>query len=77
MPPGALDRDRRRPRMAFVSFWKPLALTTEQLEAGSHFLNPVGRLKPGVSIDACTDHAGTSVFGGRATTRTLLRPLTY
>jgi putative ABC transport system permease protein len=50
MPPGALDRDRRRPRMAFVSFWKPLALTTEQLEAGSHFLNPVGRLKPGFSI---------------------------
>ena len=36
--------------MAFVSFWKPLALTTEQLEAGSHFLNPIGRLKPGVSI---------------------------
>jgi len=50
MPPGALDRDRRRPRMAFVSFWKPLALTTEQLEAGSHFLNPIGRLKPGVTI---------------------------
>jgi hypothetical protein len=25
MPPGALDRDRRRARMAFVSFWKPLA----------------------------------------------------
>jgi len=50
MPPGALDRDRRRARMAFVSFWKPLALTAEQLEAGSHFLNPIGRLKPGVSI---------------------------
>lgn len=29
------------------------------------------------SWGACTDHAGTSVFGGRATTRTLLRPLTY
>ena len=50
MPPGALDRDRRRARMAFVSFWKPLALTAEQLEAGSHFLSPIGRLKPGVSI---------------------------
>jgi putative ABC transport system permease protein len=50
MPPGALDRDRRRPDMGFVSFWKPLALTPEQLAAGSHFLNPVGRLKPGVSI---------------------------
>ncbi|MEP6783695.1 MAG: ABC transporter permease, partial [Acidobacteriota bacterium] len=50
MPPGALDRDRRRPDMAFVSFWKPLALTPEQLAAGSHFLNPVGRLKAGVSL---------------------------
>jgi predicted permease len=50
MPPGALDRDRRRPDMAFVSFWKPLALTPEQLALGSHFLNPVGRLNPGVSI---------------------------
>jgi hypothetical protein len=29
------------------------------------------------SWGACTDHAGTSVFGGRATTRSLLRPLTY
>ena len=56
MPPGVLDRDRRRPGMAFVSFWKPLALTPEQLAAGSHFLNPVGRLKPGVSvIDAQRD----------------------
>jgi putative ABC transport system permease protein len=50
MPPGALDRDRRRARMAFVSFWKPLALTAEQLDAGAHFLNPIGRLKPGVSL---------------------------
>jgi len=51
MPAGVLDRDRRRPGMAFVSFWRPLALTAEQIEAGSHWLNPVGRLKPGVSID--------------------------
>ncbi|HBG04302.1 MAG: hypothetical protein A2075_14095 [Geobacteraceae bacterium GWC2_58_44] len=29
------------------------------------------------SWGACTDHAGTSVFAGRQTTRTLLRPLTY
>ncbi|OGU07436.1 MAG: hypothetical protein A2075_14160 [Geobacteraceae bacterium GWC2_58_44] len=29
------------------------------------------------SWGACTDHAGTSVFAGRATTRNLLRPLTY
>jgi putative ABC transport system permease protein len=51
MPEGALDRDRRRARMDVVSFWKPLGLTKEQLEAGSHFLNPIGRLKPGISID--------------------------
>jgi hypothetical protein len=29
------------------------------------------------SWGACTDHAGTSVFGGRTVTRSLLRPLTY
>jgi hypothetical protein len=29
------------------------------------------------SWGACTDHAGTSVAGGRAVTRTILRPLTY
>jgi hypothetical protein len=29
------------------------------------------------SWGACTDHGGTSVFGGRAVTRSLLRPLTY
>ena len=29
------------------------------------------------SWGSCTDHAGTSVFGGRAVTRNLLRPLTY
>ena len=51
MPAGVLDRDRRRPGMAFVSFWKPLALTGEQIAAGSHWLNPIGRLKPGVSIE--------------------------
>ena len=51
LPQGALDRDRRRANMAFVSFWRPLALTPEQLASGSHFLNPVGRLKPGITID--------------------------
>jgi predicted permease len=51
LPPGVFDRDRRRARMDVVSFWKPLGLTPEQLAAGSHWLNPVGRLRPGVSID--------------------------
>jgi putative ABC transport system permease protein len=50
LPPGVFDRDRRRARMDVVSFWKPLGLTAEQLAAGSHWLNPVGRLRPGVSI---------------------------
>ena len=31
--------------MDVVSFWKPLGLTPEQLAAGSHWLNPVGRLR--------------------------------
>ena len=50
LPPGVFDRDRRRARMAVVRFWKPLGLTPEQFEAGSHWLNPVGRLRPGVSL---------------------------
>ena len=50
LPPGVFDRDRRRARMDVVSFWKPLGLTPEQLAAGSHWLNPVGRVRPGVSI---------------------------
>jgi hypothetical protein len=29
------------------------------------------------SWGACTDHAGTTIAGGRAVTRTILRPLTY
>lgn len=51
MPRGVLDRDRRRPDMTFVSFWRPLALRPEELASGSHFLAPVGRLKPGVTIE--------------------------
>ena len=51
MPPGAFDRDRRVARMDVVSFWKPLGLTDEQLAAGSHWLNPVGRLRAGIAIE--------------------------
>jgi putative ABC transport system permease protein len=51
MPAGVLDRDRRFARMDVVSFWKPLGLTPEQLAAGSHWLNPVGRLRKGVSLN--------------------------
>jgi predicted permease len=58
MPPGVLDRDRRHPDMAFVSFWRPLALKPEEIASGAHFLAPVGRLKAGVTIaDAQLDMA--------------------
>ena len=50
LPPGAFDRDSRRPRTAPVSFWKPNGFTADQIALGSHFLNPVGRLRPGVTI---------------------------
>ena len=50
LPQGVFDRDRRRARNAFVTFWKPLGLTPQQFEAGSHWLDPVGRLRPGVSL---------------------------
>jgi putative ABC transport system permease protein len=52
MPPGAFDRDRARPQDDAASFWKPQAFTEAQLSAGAHWVNPVGRLKSGVSIDA-------------------------
>ena len=51
MPPGAFDRDRRLARMDVVSFWKPLGFTDDQLAAGSHWLNPVGRLRRRVTIE--------------------------
>ena len=43
LPAGAFDRD-------LVGFWKPLALTADQLQAGEHWLPVVGRLKPDVSL---------------------------
>ncbi len=50
MPPGAFDRDRARPRDQAASFWKPQAFTEQQLAAGSHWLNPVARLRAGVNL---------------------------
>ncbi|HTM34157.1 MAG TPA: ABC transporter permease [Vicinamibacterales bacterium] len=52
LPAGAFDRDKARPQDDAASFWKPQAFTEAQLAAGSHWLNPVGRLKPGISIEA-------------------------
>jgi putative ABC transport system permease protein len=50
LPPGAFDRDRRRPRVDVTRFWKPLGLTPQQLASGTHFLNVTGRLRPGVTL---------------------------
>ena len=55
LPPGAFDRDRARPQDDVASFWRLNAFTREELASGSHWLNPVGRLKPGVTIAQATD----------------------
>ncbi len=47
MPRGFVFRDRER------DFWTPMELTPEQqAQRTSHYLNVVGRLAPGVSVDA-------------------------
>jgi predicted permease len=51
LPPGAFDRHRARPLEQPASFWRLNAFTPEELAASSHWLNPVGRLKPGVTIE--------------------------
>lgn len=51
LPPGAFDRDRLRPQDDVAAFWRLNAFTPEELAAGQHWLNPVGRLKPGVTIE--------------------------
>jgi putative ABC transport system permease protein len=51
LPPGAFDRDRGRPQDDVASFWRLNAFTREEVAAPHHWLNPVGRLKPGVTIE--------------------------
>ncbi|HEX8028747.1 MAG TPA: ABC transporter permease, partial [Vicinamibacterales bacterium] len=51
LPPGAFDRHRARPLEEPASFWRLNAFTAEERAASSHWLNPVARLKPGVSIE--------------------------
>lgn len=51
LPPGAFDRHRARALDEPASFWRLNAFTAAELEASSHWLNPVGRLKPGVTIE--------------------------
>jgi predicted permease len=50
LPPGTFDRHRARPLDEPASFWRLNAFTPEELAASSHWLNPVARLKPGVSL---------------------------
>ena len=51
LPPGAFDRHRARPLEEPASFWRLNAFTKEEIAASSHWLNPLGRLKPGVSLE--------------------------
>jgi len=51
LPPGAFDRHRARPLQEPASFWRLNAFTPEERAASSHWLNPVARMKPGVSLE--------------------------
>ena len=44
LPKGGFDRDEAR-------FWKPLIFAPEQMSRGEHWLNVIGRLSPGVSLE--------------------------
>jgi len=44
LPPGAFDRDE-------AVFWKPLIFAPDQLNRSQHWLNPIGRLRAGVSLE--------------------------
>ena len=55
LPPGVFDRDRGRPQDDVASFWRLNAFTREEVAAPHHWLNPVGRLKPGVTIEQARD----------------------
>ena len=50
LPPGAFDRHRARPLDEPASFWRLNAFTKQEIAASMHWLNPVGRLKPGVTL---------------------------
>ena len=50
LPPGVFDRDRARPLDDPASFWRLNAFTEQEIAASMHWLNPVGRLRPGVSL---------------------------
>ena len=50
LPPGAFDRQRARPLDEPASFWRLNGFTEQELTMSAHWLNPVGRLKPGVTL---------------------------
>ncbi len=50
LPPGVFDRQRARPLEEPASFWRLNGFTEQELSMGAHWLNPVGRLKPGVTL---------------------------
>ena len=62
LPPGAFDRVRSRPLDEPASFWRLNAFDQDELRASMHWLNPVGRLKPGVTVE----HAQAELLGVRA-----------
>jgi predicted permease len=51
LPPGAFDRNRARPMEQPASFWRLNAFSAEERAASSHWLNPVARIRPGVSLE--------------------------
>lgn len=50
LPPGVFDRQRSRPLDEPASFWRLNGFTEEELTMSAHWLNPVGRLKSGVTL---------------------------
>ena len=55
LPAGAFDRHRARPLDEPASFWRLNAFTEQEIAAGMHWLNPIGRLKPGVTLAQAQD----------------------
>jgi predicted permease len=43
LPAGSFDRDQ-------AGFWEPLIFAPDQMNRGQHWLNPIGRLRTGVSL---------------------------
>jgi putative ABC transport system permease protein len=55
LPPGAFDRHRARPLDDPATFWRLNAFTEQEIGASMHWLNPIGRLKPGVTLAQAQD----------------------